>query len=130
MATGSSPLLSSGFQERAVTDSESGSGSDGVDYAWVMQTTFVMTILAGVPVVVVLSFLLELPTWGARAEFTVRVGALVWIVTGLSVYVYARRNDVGGTAEEEGDALRGVNADGDDDSTDTPEDDSAPTGED
>jgi hypothetical protein len=40
-------------------------------------------------------------------EFAVRVGALVWILTALSVYVYARRNDVGGTGGEERDALRG-----------------------
>jgi hypothetical protein len=84
--------------------SETEEGSGGVDYAWVMQTTFVATILVGVPVVVVLSLLLDLSTWNDRVEFTVRVGALVWMVTALSLYVYARRNDVGGTAEEEAEA--------------------------
>jgi hypothetical protein len=91
-------------QPRTVTDDDADAG---VDYAWVMQTTFVATILVGVPVVVVLSLFLELPDWGARVEFAVRVGALVWILTALSVYVYARRNDVGGTGGEERDALRG-----------------------
>lgn len=64
---------------------------DGVDTTWVMQTTFVVTIAAGVPLVVVLSAFADLPTWAARAEFAVRVGALVWFVTALGVYAYARR---------------------------------------
>ncbi|MHB9286593.1 DUF5822 domain-containing protein [Halobacteriales archaeon Cl-PHB] len=64
---------------------------DGVDYGWVMQTTFVLTIVAGAPVVAVLSLLVSLPTWGARATFAIRVGAVVWLVTAVSVYLYARR---------------------------------------
>lgn len=63
---------------------------DGVDTTWVMQVTFVVTIAAGVPLVVVLSALTDLSTWGARAEFAVRVGALVWFVTALGIYGYAR----------------------------------------
>jgi hypothetical protein len=64
---------------------------DGVDHAWVMQTTFVATILVGAPVVAVLSVGQSLPTWGARALFAVRVGALVWFVTAVAVYAVARR---------------------------------------
>jgi membrane protein YdbS with pleckstrin-like domain len=64
---------------------------DGVDYGWVMQTTFVVTILVGAPVVTALSLFVPLPTWTARASFAVRVGAVVWLVTALAVYLYARR---------------------------------------
>jgi len=65
---------------------------DGVDFGWVMQTTFVLTIVVGAPVVAALSIPVSLPTWGARLSFAVRVGALVWIVVALSVYAYAKRN--------------------------------------
>ncbi|MFC4448050.1 DUF5822 domain-containing protein [Halorussus aquaticus] len=70
---------------------------EGVDYGWVMQTTFVLTIVAGAPVVALVAFLVgvSLPTWAARAEFAVRVGALVWFVVAVGVFLYARR------AEEE-----------------------------
>jgi len=64
---------------------------DGVDFGWVMQTTFVLTIAFGAPLVAVLSLLTSLPTWGARAAFAIRVGAVVWLVTAVCVYVYARK---------------------------------------
>jgi hypothetical protein len=63
---------------------------DGLDYTWVMQTTFVVTIVVGAPVVAALSTVVALPTWGARASFAIRVGAVVWILVALSVYGYAR----------------------------------------
>ena len=47
---------------------------DGVDYGWVMQTTFVLTIVIGAPVVAALSLFVTLPNWPTRAEFAVRVG--------------------------------------------------------
>lgn len=65
---------------------------DGVDHTWVMQVTFLATLAAGVPLVAAISTQVALPTWGARAAFAVRVGALVWLVTALVVYAYARRN--------------------------------------
>ncbi|GAA0678224.1 DUF5822 domain-containing protein [Natronoarchaeum mannanilyticum] len=65
---------------------------DGVDFGWVMQTTFVATIVVGAPVVAALSIPVSLPTWGARLSFAVRVGALVWILVALSVYAYAKRH--------------------------------------
>lgn len=71
------------------------SNPEGVDYGWVMQTTFVVTILIGAPVVAALSTGATLPTWGARAEFAVRVGAVVWLLTAPSVYLYARRTNAG-----------------------------------
>ncbi|GAB6862581.1 DUF5822 domain-containing protein [Haloplanus litoreus] len=64
---------------------------DGVDFGWVMQVTFVTTIVAGAPLVAALSTTTTLPTWGARAAFAVRVGALVWFLTAIAAYVYARR---------------------------------------
>ena len=64
---------------------------DGVDFGWVMQVTFVATIVAGAPLVAALSTTTAVPTWGARAAFAVRVGAAVWFVTALFAYAYARR---------------------------------------
>ncbi|MCQ4333242.1 hypothetical protein KM295_07060 [Natronomonas sp. F2-12] len=63
---------------------------DGVDYGWVMQTTFVLTIVVGAPVVAVLSLFVDLPAWSQRANFAIRVGAVVWLCTMVSVYLYAR----------------------------------------
>ena len=64
---------------------------DGVDFGWVMQTTFVITVTVGAVVVTLLSAGQSLPTWTDKATFAVRVGAVVWIVTAVSVYLYARR---------------------------------------
>ena len=78
---------------------------DGVDYGWVMQTTFVTTIVAGAPVVALLS--LAVPpqeTWAARAEFALRVGAAVWLVTNVAVYLYAARFDAHDTSRDASDA--------------------------
>jgi hypothetical protein len=71
------------------------SNPDGVDFGWVMQTTFVVTILVGSPVVAALSTTTTLPTWPARASFAIRVGAVVWLLTAIVVYLYARRVDAG-----------------------------------
>ncbi|WP_241658372.1 DUF5822 domain-containing protein [Halorubrum sp. BOL3-1] len=68
---------------------------EGIDYAWVMQTTFVVTILVGAPVAALLSTLVALESWGARAAFAVRVGAPVWFVTAVAVALYARRAEAG-----------------------------------
>ena len=64
---------------------------DGVDFGWVMQVTFVVTIAVGAPLVAALSLGVRLPDWGARAAFAVRVGAVVWFLTAIAVYIYARR---------------------------------------
>ena len=63
---------------------------EGVDFGWVMQVTFVVTILVGAPIVAVLSVLVELPSWGARVSFAVRVGAPIWFLTAVSVFLYAK----------------------------------------
>lgn len=64
---------------------------EGVDYGWVMQVTFVLTIVVGAPVVALLSTATVLPTWGDRLEFTIRVGSVVWIAIGLTTFFYARK---------------------------------------
>ncbi len=64
---------------------------DGVDFGWVMQTTFVLTVLVGAPLVAALAVTRPLPTWTARATFAVRVGAVVWLATATATYLYARR---------------------------------------
>ncbi|MFB6232622.1 MAG: DUF5822 domain-containing protein [Haloarculaceae archaeon] len=57
-----------------------------------MQVTFVVTIVAGAPVVAALSTARSLPTWGERVAFAVRVGAFVWFLTAVGAYLYARRS--------------------------------------
>ncbi|MFC6890113.1 DUF5822 domain-containing protein [Halorubrum trueperi] len=68
---------------------------EGVDYGWVMQTTFVVTILVGAPIVAILSAFVTLETWGARVAFAVRVGAPIWFATAVAVAVYAKRTEAG-----------------------------------
>ncbi|SHH35552.1 DUF5822 domain-containing protein [Halobaculum gomorrense] len=63
---------------------------EGVDYGWVMQMTFVLTVTAGSALVASLSVFVTLPTWGARAGFAVRVGAVIWILTALAAYYYEK----------------------------------------
>ena len=67
------------------------SDPEGVDYGWVMQTTFVLSIAVGAPIVALLSIPTPLGSWGEWLSFAVRVGAVVWILVALSVYGYARR---------------------------------------
>jgi len=76
------------------TDGETAPGpadGEGVDYGWVMQVTFVLTILVGAPIVAILGFTTTLPTREARVSFAVRVGAIVWLCTAVGVFLYARR---------------------------------------
>jgi len=63
---------------------------DGVDFGWVMQVTFVVTILVGAPIVAGLSMLVDLPSWGARVSFAVRVGAPIWFLTAVLAFLYAK----------------------------------------
>ena len=92
------------------------SDPEGIDYAWVMQTTFVLTIVVGAPLVALLSIRATLPTWGARVEFAIRVGAVVWFLVAVGVFLYARRTDAGDGAEDPDDA-----AENDRDGSDAPE---------
>ena len=91
---------------------------EGIDYGWVMQTTFVVTILVGAPIVAALSAFVTLDSWPARAAFAVRVGAPIWFATAVDVAVYARRTDAGdgGVAETDADADDDAGGDSEDDS--------------
>ncbi|MFD1687345.1 DUF5822 domain-containing protein [Halobellus litoreus] len=85
------------------------SDPEGVDYGWVMQTTFVLTIVVGAPVVTALSLRVPLPTWGARVEFAIRVGAVVWVLVALAVFAYARRVEAGDGGSDPDEIDRGEN---------------------
>ena len=76
---------------------------EGVDFGWVMQVTFVVTILVGAPLVALLSTTVELSTWGARANFAIRVGAPIWLMTNVAAYLYAKykREDADGGEQPE-----------------------------
>jgi hypothetical protein len=63
---------------------------DGLDYTWLLQVTFVLTIIGGAPVIAILAVGRDLSTWSARATFAIRYGAVIWLLTGLAVYAYAR----------------------------------------
>ncbi len=68
---------------------------EGIDYGWVMQTTFVVTIVVGAPLVAALSTTVTLDTWGARAAFAIRIGAPIWFLTAIATALYAKRTDAG-----------------------------------
>nr|WP_254714769.1 DUF5822 domain-containing protein [Natranaeroarchaeum aerophilus] len=67
-----------------------------------MQTTFVLTIVIGAPLVAALSIPFTLPTWGSRLEFAIRVGAVVWILIAVPVFLYAEFVLEGGADEGAG----------------------------
>jgi transcriptional regulator of nitric oxide reductase len=84
------PLKTPPTEQTGVPERVERTDPEGVDYGRVMQLTFVVTILAGVPLVTVLSLSVELSTWTERAMFAVRVGAVVWVLTALAVYAIER----------------------------------------
>lgn len=66
--------------------------SDGsVDYGWVMEVTFILTVLVGTPIVVVGSLWFDPSGWTGRIVYATTVGAAIWFATAVGVYVYARR---------------------------------------
>lgn len=68
----------------------------GIDFGWVMQVTFVLTVLLGVPIVGAASLVVgPMESWAERVSFAVRVGALVWFVTAVTTYLYARLGQTG-----------------------------------
>jgi len=83
-------LLAGRTEPLSVADPVAKTNPDGVDFGWVMQVTFVVTILVGAPLVAVLSTTVELSTWGARANFAIRVGAPIWLTTNVAAYLYAK----------------------------------------
>jgi hypothetical protein len=101
------------------------SNPEGVDYGWVMQTTFVVTILVGSPIVAVLSTGVTLPTWGARASFAIRVGAIIWFLTAVAVFVYAKRTNAGDGGDDPDELDESGESDELDESPDRDESDAA-----
>ncbi|MFP4590466.1 MAG: DUF5822 domain-containing protein [Halobacteriales archaeon] len=68
-------------------------GVDGppVDHTRILQTTFVVTVLVGAPLVALSSLLVDLPTWRARAAFAGVVGGSIWLLTAIGLLVRSRR---------------------------------------
>jgi hypothetical protein len=66
--------------------------TEGVDFGWVMQVTFITTLVVGVPAVALLSVWASLHYWSDRALFAIRVGAPIWFVTMILAYGYERRH--------------------------------------
>nr|WP_267164146.1 preprotein translocase subunit SecE [Halovenus salina] len=56
-----------------------------------MQVTFITSIVAGAPIVALLSTFVTLETWPERAQFAAGTGAVLWFVIAVSVFFYARR---------------------------------------
>ena len=97
-------LLAGRHERQHVADPVAKTNPDGVDFGWVMQVTFVVTIVVGSPLVALLSTTVDLPTWGARATFAIRAGAPIWLTTNVAAYLYAKykRDETGedGTATD------------------------------
>jgi hypothetical protein len=75
------------------SDVDGGRRSDvdaGVDTEYVMNLTFVLTLVVGVPLVVVLSLFVELDGWGEIGTFVVQVGAAIWFLTAIAIYARER----------------------------------------
>ena len=83
-------LLAGRTEPLSVADPVAKTNPDGVDFGWVMQVTFVVTIVVGAPLVAVLSTTVELTTWGARATFAIRAGAPIWLTTNVVAFLYAK----------------------------------------
>lgn len=77
--------------QSAVSGTVRHTNPEGIDYGWVMQVTFIITILVGVPIVAILSLFVSVPTWSDRAAFAIQAGAPVWFFTALLVFFYERR---------------------------------------
>jgi hypothetical protein len=63
---------------------------EGVDTEHVMNLTFVLTLVLGVPTVVVLSLFVPLDGWNEIISFVVRIGAAIWFLTAVTLYVRER----------------------------------------
>jgi hypothetical protein len=79
----------------AGTDADAAGDADaeaveGVDTEHVMNLTFVLTLFIGVPAVVVLSLFVPLEGWNEIIMFVVRVGAAIWFLTAVTLYVRER----------------------------------------
>lgn len=64
--------------------------ADGVDFGWVMEVTFVLTVVIGTPIIAIGSIWFEIDTWTGRIVFATTVAAAVWFATAIGVYTYDR----------------------------------------
>ena len=62
-----------------------------VDFGWVMEMTFLLTVVLGAPLIAIGSLWFEIGGWTGRVVFATTVAAAVWFVTAVCVYFYARR---------------------------------------
>lgn len=62
-----------------------------VDYQWVLEMTFIVTVVVGVPIIALTSLLVDLPTWTARVTYATSVAAAVWLLTAVVLFGYAWR---------------------------------------
>ncbi|MFB6266786.1 MAG: DUF5822 domain-containing protein [Halodesulfurarchaeum sp.] len=74
-----------------MTGSPASRRDSGVDHGWVMQMTFLLALVLGVPAVVLLSFTVSLDTWREMATFAVQVGSVLWLVLAVLLYLYERQ---------------------------------------
>lgn len=63
---------------------------ESVDFGWVMEVTFIVTVLLGAPIVALGGLWFEIEGWNARIIFATTVAAAVWFITAIGVYAYAR----------------------------------------
>ncbi|NHN40984.1 hypothetical protein G9C85_04945 [Halorubellus sp. JP-L1] len=80
----------SALADASTEQSDDEASVEGVDTEHVMNLTFVLTLLFGVPTVVVLSLFVPLDGWGEIIGFVVRVGAAIWFLTAVGLYVRER----------------------------------------
>lgn len=65
--------------------------AEAVNYRWIMEVTFVVTVLVGVPLIAVASAFITLDDWATRVRFATTLAAIVWIGTAAGAYLVARR---------------------------------------
>lgn len=63
---------------------------ESVDYRWVMEMTFILTVVIGTPIIALGGLLVEFDGWTGRVVYATTIAALVWFLTAISVYLYAR----------------------------------------
>lgn len=63
---------------------------EAVDFGWVMEMTFILTVVVGTPIIMVGSLWFDIDTWTARIVFATTVGAAVWFITAIGVYGYEK----------------------------------------
>lgn len=62
-----------------------------VDFGWILQMTFVVTVVAGVPLLALGSVFVSLPDWPSRAAYAGAGGGSLWLVTAVGLYLLELR---------------------------------------